>query len=86
MLRLREEAEFRGYTVVDPATVLTTHLTEILRANMAELLSYAETRKLLDELPKDQAKIVEDIVPSQISVSGVQRVLQIAAQGAHLNP
>jgi flagellar biosynthesis protein FlhA len=73
---LREEAEFRGYTVVDPATVLTTHLTEILRSNMAELLSYAETRKLLDDLPKDQAKIVEDIVPSQISVSGVQRVLQ----------
>jgi flagellar biosynthesis protein FlhA len=56
--------------------VLTTHLTEILRANMAELLSYAETRKLLDELPKQQAKIVEDIIPSQISVSGVQRVLQ----------
>jgi flagellar biosynthesis protein FlhA len=74
---LREEAEFRGYTVVDPATVLTTHLTEILRANMAELLSYAETRKLLDELPKQQAKIVEDIIPSQISVSGVQRVLQL---------
>jgi flagellar biosynthesis protein FlhA len=74
---LREEAEFRGYTVVDPATVLTTHLTEILRANMAELLSYAETRKLLDELPKEQAKIVEDIIPSQISVSGVQRVLQL---------
>ncbi|MFZ1988304.1 MAG: flagellar biosynthesis protein FlhA [Alphaproteobacteria bacterium] len=73
---LREEAEFRGYTVVDPATVLTTHLTEILRSNMAELLSYAETRKLLDDLPKDQVKIVEDIVPSQISVSGVQRVLQ----------
>ncbi len=73
---LREEAEFRGYTVVDPATVLTTHLTEILRSNMAELLSYAETRKLLDDLPKQQAKIVEDIVPSQISVSGVQRVLQ----------
>ncbi len=49
---LREEASFRGYTVVDPATVLTTHLTEIIKDNLAELLSYAETQKLLDELPQ----------------------------------
>ena len=47
---LREEAAFRGYTVVDPATVITTHLTEIIKDNMSELLSYAETQKLLDEL------------------------------------
>src|SRR5262249_7991819 len=51
---LREEASFRGYTVVDPGTVLTTHLTEVLKANMAELLSYAETKKLLDDLPPEQ--------------------------------
>jgi flagellar biosynthesis protein FlhA len=48
---LREEATFRGYTIVDPATVLTTHLTEILKENMADLLSYAEVQKLLKELP-----------------------------------
>ena len=47
---LREEASFRGYTVVDPATVITTHLTEIIKDNLAELLTYAETQKLLDEL------------------------------------
>ena len=46
----REEAMFRGYTVVDAPTVITTHLTEIIRENMAELLSYVETQKLLDEL------------------------------------
>ena len=73
---IREEALFRGYTVVDPATVMTTHLTEILKDNMAELLSYAETQKLLDELGKEQQKLVDDIVPSQISIAGMQRVLQ----------
>ncbi len=49
---LREEASFRGYTVVDPPTVLTTHLTEIIKDNMAELLSYAEVQKLIDELAR----------------------------------
>ena len=73
---LREEASFRGYTVVDPGTVLTTHLTEVLKTNMAELLSYAETKKLLDDLPPEQKKLVEELIPSQISVTGVQRVLQ----------
>src|SRR3546814_13543156 len=47
---LREEALFKGYTVVDPSTVITTHLTELVRDNMSELLSYGETQKLLDEL------------------------------------
>lgn len=73
---LREEASFRGYTVVDPATVLTTHLTEILKEHMAELLSYAETKKLLDDLPPEHKKLVEDIIPAQVSASTVQRVLQ----------
>jgi flagellar biosynthesis protein FlhA len=73
---LRDEASFRGYTVVDPGTVLTTHLTEVLKSHMAELLSYAETKKLLDDLPAEQKKLVEELIPSQISVTGVQRVLQ----------
>ncbi len=73
---IREEAAFRGLTVVDPATVLTTHLTEVLKDNMAELLSYAETKKLLDEVPGEHQKLIEDIIPSQISVTGIQRILQ----------
>ena len=73
---LREEALFRGYTVVDPPTVITTHLTEVVKENMAELLSFAETQKLLDELDGDQQKLVADLVPNQISVGGIQRVLQ----------
>ena len=73
---LREEASFRGYTVVDPPTVLTTHLTEIIKDNMAELLSYAEVQKLIDELGKEHKKLVDDLVPSQITITGIQRVLQ----------
>ena len=72
----REEALFRGYTVVDPSTVITTHLTEVIKDNMAEMLSYSETQKLLDELEPDPQKLVADLVPDQISLSGVQRVLQ----------
>ncbi len=72
----REEALFRNYTVVDPPTVITTHLTEVVKDNMAELLSYVETQKLLDELGKTQQKLVSETIPSQITVGGVQRVLQ----------
>ncbi len=73
---LREEATFRGYTVVDPATVLTTHLTEILKDNMPDLLSYVELQKLVKELPPEQKKLWDDIVPSVTSAATVQRVLQ----------
>ncbi len=72
----REEATFRGYTVVEPQTVITTHLTEVIKDNMAELLSYAETQKLIDELDKGHQKLLGDMVPSQISMGGIQRVLQ----------
>jgi flagellar biosynthesis protein FlhA len=72
----REEALFRGHTVVDPATVVTTHLTELIRDNMAEILSFSETQKLLDEVQKTHDKLVSDVIPNQIAVGGVQRVLQ----------
>jgi flagellar biosynthesis protein FlhA len=73
---MREEAMFRGYTVVDPATVVTTHLTEVVKDNMAELMSYAETQKLVEDLGKEHQKLIGDLIPGQISMSGVQRVLQ----------
>lgn len=72
----REEALFKNYTVVDPPTVITTHITEVIKENIADLLSYSETQKLLDKIGEDHKKLVADTVPSQISVSGVQRVLQ----------
>ena len=73
---LREEATFRGYTIVDPSTVLTTHLTEILKENMADLLSYAEVQKLMKELGEEEKKLVEELVPSVVTVTTLQRVLQ----------
>ncbi|HEV2631369.1 MAG TPA: flagellar biosynthesis protein FlhA [Pseudolabrys sp.] len=74
---LKEEASMQGYTVVDAATVLSTHLTELLKGNMSELLSYGEVQKLLKELPKEQTELLKEIVPSQITTSGLQRVLQL---------
>jgi flagellar biosynthesis protein FlhA len=74
---LKEEAAVKGYTVVDAATVLSTHLTELIKGNVSELLSFAEVSKLIKELPKEQTELLKDIVPAQISVSGIQRVLQL---------
>jgi flagellar biosynthesis protein FlhA len=72
----KEEAHFKGYTVVDAPTVITTHITEIIKDNMPDLLNYAETQKLLDELPREYQKLVADVIPGQINVGGLQRVLQ----------
>jgi flagellar biosynthesis protein FlhA len=72
----REAALIRNCTVVDPPSVLATHLTELVRDMMPELLSYAETQKLLDDLPREHQKLVSDLVPGVISIGGVQRVLQ----------
>ena len=72
----REEASFSGYTVVEPATVITTHLTEIIKDNVAELLSHSETQKLLDDLDQEHQKMIGDMIPTHISVGGVQRVLK----------
>jgi flagellar biosynthesis protein FlhA len=73
---LRDEASVRGYTVVDPPTVITTHLTEIVKDHLGDLLSFAETQKLLAELGEDYKKLLADIVPTRITASGIQRVLQ----------
>lgn len=74
--KMREEALLRNYTVVDPPTVITTHLTEVIKDNVNELLSFSETRKLLDGLGEEHKKLVDETVPEKISVGGVQRVLQ----------
>ena len=82
---MREEAGFRGLTVVDCGTVVTTHLTEIVKDNIADLLSYAETQKLLNEVHKDAEKLIADLIPGKISISGVQRVLQnLLAEGVSI--
>jgi flagellar biosynthesis protein FlhA len=73
---VREAALARGCTVVDAAGVLATHLTELVREHMAELLSHAETQKLIDDLPREHQKLVADLIPAQASTGTVQRVLQ----------
>ncbi|WP_395391285.1 flagellar biosynthesis protein FlhA [Novosphingobium sp. BL-8A] len=82
---MREEAGFRGLTVVDCGTVVTTHLTEIVKDNIADLLSYTETQKLLSEVHKDTEKLIADLIPAKISISGVQRILQnLLAEGVSI--
>jgi flagellar biosynthesis protein FlhA len=73
---LRDEAGLRGLTVVDCGTIITTHLTELVKDNIADLLSYTETQKLLNEVHAESKSLVADIVPGRISISGVQRILQ----------
>jgi flagellar biosynthesis protein FlhA len=76
----KEEALARGFTVVDCTDIVVTHLTELLRANAADLLSYAETRRMLDVLPDEQRRLVADLVPAQTSFGTIQRVLQALLQ------
>lgn len=77
---LKTKANKSGYTVVDPVTVIITHLTETISQNLGDLLTYAATQELLDDLPPEQQKLVNDLIPSQVSLSTVQRVLQALLQ------
>jgi flagellar biosynthesis protein FlhA len=72
----RERAQLAGYTLVDPATVLATHLTEIIKSHAYELLGRQETKNLLDTVAKSHPKVVEELVPKALSVGEVQKVLQ----------
>ncbi|HEX5682641.1 MAG TPA: flagellar biosynthesis protein FlhA [Ideonella sp.] len=74
--RQREAALASRYTLVDANTVLLTHLTEALRRESATLMTRAETERLLDRIRKTQASLVEELIPTVLSVSDVQRVLQ----------
>ena len=72
----REKAQIAGYTLVDPSTVLATHLTEIIKTHAYELLGRQETKTLLDNVSQTHPKIVEDLVPKILSIGEVQKVLQ----------
>ena len=72
----KEEAHLAGYTVVDVPSVITTHLTEIIKNSSSELLGKQDVQKLLDNLVKTQPKVVEDLIPALLSLSAVQKVLQ----------
>jgi len=72
----REEAQFAGFSVVDLSTVVATHLSEIIRTHAHELLGRQEVQRLLDNLAKTNPKVVEELVPSLLSLGQVQKVLQ----------
>ncbi|WP_217921556.1 flagellar biosynthesis protein FlhA [Miltoncostaea oceani] len=72
----REQAEISGYTVVDPTSLVVTHLSEVIRRNAAELLGRQDVRALLDALKERMPAPVEELVPDLMTVGEVQRVLQ----------
>ena len=72
----RSTAEHRNYTVVEPSSVLATHLTEIIRKHAAELLTRQDVTRLLDHLKEKSPKLVEEIVPDQLKIGEIQSVLQ----------
>ena len=72
----KENAMAKGYTVVDLATVMTTHLSEIVKRHSHEFLGRQEVQQLLDNLKESHPKVVEELVPNQLSLGGVVKVLQ----------
>ncbi len=73
---LREQAHVFGYTVVDASTVVATHLNHVILSHAAELLGRQETQALLDHIAAESPKLVEDLVPKQLPLAVLQRVLQ----------
>lgn len=73
---LREQAHVFGYTVVDASTVVATHLNHVILSHASELLGRQETQSLLDHLASESPKLVEDLVPKQLPLGVLQRVLQ----------
>jgi flagellar biosynthesis protein FlhA len=73
---LEEQAIAAGYSVVDPVTVVTTHLGELIRQHAHELLGRAETKRLVDSLNETHPKLMEELVPKLLTLGEVQRVLE----------
>ena len=72
----RERAESLGYTVVDPPSIIATHLTEVVRSHIAELLTRQDTQNLINNLKENNPTLVEELVPKLMSVGEIQKVLQ----------
>ena len=75
-VELRSQAELAGATVVDRSSVLTTHLAEVVRAHASRLLSFEDVRTLTDAVKRSHPVVVEELMPAQLSLGEVQRVLQ----------
>ena len=72
----KERAEIMGYTVVDPETVLITHISELVKRHGPELLTRQDVQRLLDGLAKDHPKVIEELIPHHMTLGGIQKVLQ----------
>jgi len=73
---MRDQASAAGYTVVDPTTALATHLSEIIRTFLPDLLTRQQTKELVDRVGQTSPKIVEELVPKLVSIGDIQRVLR----------
>ncbi len=73
---LKHDAIDKGYTVIDPCTVILTHLTEIVKDNILDLVTYTSTQELIESISKTHSKLIEDLIPGQVSIATVQQVLQ----------
>ena len=72
---MKDRAEMLGYTVVDPPSVVSTHITEVLKAHAYELLGRQETKQLIDHLKESHPVLVEEVTPNPLSIGEVQKVL-----------
>ena len=72
---VKEDAEILGYTVVDPPSVVSTHLTEVIRANAADLIGRQETKQLVDHVQETYPILVEELTPTPLSIGEIQKVL-----------
>ncbi len=72
----RERAESMGYTVVDPPSIIATHLTEVIRQHIAELLSRQDVQGLVDNIKESNPVLVEELVPKLLGLGEIQKVLQ----------
>jgi flagellar biosynthesis protein FlhA len=83
--RQRESAQMAGFTVVDCATVVATHLSHLMQVNAAKLLGRIETQQLVDHVTKLAPKLMEDVVPKMVGIPALQRVLQLLLEeGVHI--
>lgn len=73
---LREQAETRGYTVVDPTSVIATHLTEIIKSYAAEILSRQEVSEMVNSVKQNSPAVVDELIPNLLTLGEVQKVLQ----------
>lgn len=82
---MRDQAQAFGYTVVDASTVIATHLSNVIQTHASELLGREEAQQLVDKVSKESPKLVEDLIPKNLQLSTLQKVLQnLLAEGVHI--